>query len=97
MAGHSHLYQRGYKQDEKITYNTFIAIWGFFPYLFRYMIVGGGGGELEKKKDRVADYKFYDKTYFGYHYLLMEIGSSSIKFLAYDIDNSLFDNFEILF
>lgn len=61
------------------------------------MIVGGGGGELEKEKDRIADYKFYDKTYFGYHYLMLDIRTTSIQFSAFDIDNSLFDQFEIFY
>lgn len=81
MAGHSHLYQRGKSKADNIT----------------YMIVGGGGGELEKKNERVADYNIYNVTYFGYHYVVMTLTKTCIHFTTYNLTNHLIDQFELPF
>jgi hypothetical protein len=62
-----------------------------------YMIVGGGGGELEKKNERIANYHLYEKVYFGYHYLIMTMTQGNIHFSAYNVSNDLIDQFSVPF
>jgi hypothetical protein len=81
MGGHSHIYQRGYSKKDNIT----------------YLIGGGGGGELEKENERIANYHIYNCTFFGHHYIMMDIGEKSVYFTASNLSNTLFDQFEVLF
>lgn len=58
-----------------------------------YVVTGGGGGHLDKKKSRMitAESKFQ----LIYNYCLVNIDANRLIFKAYDIDGEMIDQFEI--
>lgn len=59
----------------------------------RYVIVGGGGAELD---DEIIDlYSFLDVVELTWHYAVMEAGESSLVWTTYDADDNVVDTFTL--
>jgi len=61
-----------------------------------YLIIGGGGGNLEVPEEQVEDYNIFQSTKFVHHYLTMELDiNSRLNINLYDLQNDLIENFRI--
>lgn len=58
-----------------------------------YVVVGGGGGDLEKAAPTRATFTHTVRR--GHHYGVVWADAQRLEFRAYDIDSRLFDSFEL--
>ncbi|KAJ2217084.1 hypothetical protein EV179_000851 [Coemansia sp. RSA 487] len=58
-----------------------------------YAIVGGAGGVIDY--DRVEDWKMYNATYTGFHYVLLDVSDKELQWSAYDVSGVVIDQFKI--
>ncbi|KAJ2855540.1 hypothetical protein J3B02_002111 [Coemansia erecta] len=80
ISGHQHNYQRA-----TIEYNG--------KNIISYAIVGGAGGTLDLV--RVQDWKMYNRTYLGHHFVSLSISNSKLEWLAFNVAGSVIDRFSI--
>ncbi|KAJ2671927.1 hypothetical protein GGI25_005316 [Coemansia spiralis] len=84
ISGHQHNYQRStIRRSENSTAMDTIT----------YAIVGGAGGSLDL--ERVEDWKMYNVTYLGHHYVALDIDDSVLRWTAYNVAGSIVDQFSI--
>ncbi|KAJ1849866.1 hypothetical protein LPJ57_008290, partial [Coemansia sp. RSA 486] len=80
ISGHQHNYQRATVQN-----NDGNAI--------TYAIVGGAGGTLDLMQ--VEDWKMYNSTYLGHHFVSLTVDDSKLEWSAYNASGSVIDEFRI--
>jgi hypothetical protein len=60
-----------------------------------YVIMGGGGAQLERASERVANFSFYTVTHFEHHYAWLERTTHDAwRFTVHSIHDVLLDSYE---
>jgi acid phosphatase type 7 len=83
FSGHIHSYERTYplRNGAVVKNGT------------NYIVIGGGGGDLEQFLPIPPGFSAYRKS--AHHYGIVDITSRTLKLQVYDLSGQIFDTFEI--